>query len=534
MGIVGVELTFDKPVKIVLPGEGANTPYFGLTQGAQRTIISNQCDSATAATVNSVTITSGSTDNRECFFRTNGGNDMTVQTTHFTSYGTISASSSSSSSGSGSSSGGSGRTGVDTGQSISNGAGVSSGISSSGSGSSGGAGGIISSQDSDTGRSFVNISPINHMVYYDTCEDNKMRIIASTYGDNLSAMVTGDGFKIPATDVTGIINPFQYLSVQSAIPVHYYTFEAEIPHSSSYEVKVYDKSNKEYVSVVNPVLQNGNSCAIGSVVLNDPTGATVITPFEPYFVEPADTSIPVSEEPFDDSQYQFSAPKVPQLLQDTILEKSISDMPLIIPVPFVSETEDPQEYVDQYNNDETFRNWFDANYPQYDSISQAVGLEMETIYDDTIPELECGDGTVVVNGTCQVIISESDSSAGGGCLIATATYGTELAPQVQMLREIRDNSLLSTESGTSFIGIFNDVYYSFSPIIADYERENPVFRELVKVAITPMISSLSIMSLAEEGSEISVLGYGISLIILNGMMYVGIPAVIVIGIRKRF
>jgi len=121
---------------------------------------------------------------------------------------------------------------------------------------------------------------------------------------------------------------------------------------------------------------------------------------------------------------------------------------------------------------------------------------------------------------------------GGGCLIATATYGSELAPQVQTLRELRDNSLLQTESGTSFMNSFNDVYYTFSPIIADYERENPVFREMVKITITPMITSLSILNNVEMDSEQSVLGYGISLIILNGMMYVGIPVAIVIGIRK--
>ncbi|MBI2111903.1 MAG: copper-binding protein, partial [Nitrosarchaeum sp.] len=50
-----------------------------------------------------------------------------------------------------------------------------------------------------------------------------------------------------------------------------------------------------------------------------------------------------------------------------------------------------------------------------------------------------------------------------GCLIATATFGSELAPQVQQLREIRDNSLLQTESGKLFMNSFNDFYYSFSP-----------------------------------------------------------------------
>ena len=121
----------------------------------------------------------------------------------------------------------------------------------------------------------------------------------------------------------------------------------------------------------------------------------------------------------------------------------------------------------------------------------------------------------------------------GGCLIATATYGSELAPQVQTLREIRDNSLLTTKSGTSFMNSFNDFYYSFSPTIADYERENPIFKEIVKVGITPMISSLSILNYVEMDSEDSVLGYGISLILLNVGMYFVAPTAIIVTIKKR-
>ena len=126
------------------------------------------------------------------------------------------------------------------------------------------------------------------------------------------------------------------------------------------------------------------------------------------------------------------------------------------------------------------------------------------------------------------------SSKGGGCLIATATYGSEMATEVQQLRELRDNTLMNARSGVQFMGMFNDVYYSFSPIIADYERENPIFKEMVKVAITPLISSLSILNYVDMNSESEVLGYGISLIILNLGMYLGVPAVVIVGIRKRF
>jgi len=122
------------------------------------------------------------------------------------------------------------------------------------------------------------------------------------------------------------------------------------------------------------------------------------------------------------------------------------------------------------------------------------------------------------------------SGAGGGCLIATATFDSELAPQVQKLREIRDSKLLSTESGSQFMESFNSFYYSFSPYIADYERENPVFKEIVKIGITPMLSTLSLMDYADTESE--VLGIGISLIILNAMMYVGLPVFGIMRLRK--
>ena len=141
-------------------------------------------------------------------------------------------------------------------------------------------------------------------------------------------------------------------------------------------------------------------------------------------------------------------------------------------------------------------------------------------------------GEVLINGNC--VSGLSSDPRGGGCLIATATYGSELSPQVQQLRELRDNSLLNTESGTSFMNTFNVIYYSFSPIIADYERENPVFKETVKLVITPMISSLSILNHVDMDSESKVLGYGVSLILLNVGMYIGIPAVLVVGIRKKF
>ena len=127
----------------------------------------------------------------------------------------------------------------------------------------------------------------------------------------------------------------------------------------------------------------------------------------------------------------------------------------------------------------------------------------------------------------------SDKPNGGGCLIATAAFGSELAPHVQLLREIRDNTLLQTQSGLAFMNGFNQFYYSFSPAVADYERENQVFKEAVKTILTPLLTSLVLFNYVDIDSEYEMLGYGIGIILLNIGMYFVAPTVLIMKVRKR-
>ena len=78
---------------------------------------------------------------------------------------------------------------------------------------------------------------------------------------------------------------------------------------------------------------------------------------------------------------------------------------------------------------------------------------------------------------------------------------------------------------------FNQFYYSFSPTIADYERENPVFKEAVKLTLTPLLTSLTLLQYADINSESEMLGYGISVIMLNIGMYFIVPALVIIKIK---
>jgi peptide/nickel transport system substrate-binding protein len=108
------------------------------------------------------------------------------------------------------------------------------------------------------------------------------------------------------------------------------------------------------------------------------------------------------------------------------------------------------------------------------------------------------------------------------CLIATAAFGSELTPQVQYLRYFRDNYILSTASGTAFMKIFDSVYYSFSPQIAEYEREQPWMQSTVKVALYPLFGILMAaerVHVAVGGGEVGAILAGVVSSMLIGAVY---------------
>jgi len=174
------------------------------------------------------------------------------------------------------------------------------------------------------------------------------------------------------------------------------------------------------------------------------------------------------------------------------------------------------------NFDLQFRIPQTATLGDYQIITSVVVDDVPTINTTTFEVVEKGDK-----------ITQVAKEKKGGCLIATAAFGSEMAPQVQLLREIRDNTVLQTESGSAFMTGFNQFYYSFSPTIADYERENPVFKEAVKLTLTPLLTSLTLLQYADIDSESEMLGYGIGVILLNIGMYFVVPAVLIMKVRKK-
>lgn len=170
-------------------------------------------------------------------------------------------------------------------------------------------------------------------------------------------------------------------------------------------------------------------------------------------------------------------------------------------------------YVITYTNSE---NDFERTEPKYQALINSF---------EAVASSEAPPETSTENGT-------SGEDGNGGCLIATAAHGTEMAEQVQLLREIRQNVLLESQSGTAFMSTFNHVYYSFSPTVADWERQSPVFREAVKATVTPMLLTLSILAHVDIDSEEQLLGYGSAIILLNLALYLGVPALLVIRLHS--
>jgi peptide/nickel transport system substrate-binding protein len=108
-----------------------------------------------------------------------------------------------------------------------------------------------------------------------------------------------------------------------------------------------------------------------------------------------------------------------------------------------------------------------------------------------------------------------------GCLIATAAFGSELTPQVQYLRNFRDHYILSTASGLAFMNTFNSIYYSFSPRVADYEREQPWLQATVKTGLYPLFGILAAAERAQAavGGETGAILAGAIASTLIGTVY---------------
>ncbi len=82
--------------------------------------------------------------------------------------------------------------------------------------------------------------------------------------------------------------------------------------------------------------------------------------------------------------------------------------------------------------------------------------------------------------------SGGGGGGGGGCFIATAAYGSYLGPEVEILRQFRDEYLITNPAGRLFVKF----YYKVSPPVAEYISGHENLKALTRFALAPIVYSL--------------------------------------------
>jgi len=103
---------------------------------------------------------------------------------------------------------------------------------------------------------------------------------------------------------------------------------------------------------------------------------------------------------------------------------------------------------------------------------------------------------------------------GGGCFIATAAYGSRMAKEVNILKNFRDNVLLTNSIGRNLVKL----YYNVSPPIADFIAKHDNLRAIVRVSLLPVVGmSWVSLKLGLFPTLLFMILFGYGLICMNGV-----------------
>jgi len=133
--------------------------------------------------------------------------------------------------------------------------------------------------------------------------------------------------------------------------------------------------------------------------------------------------------------------------------------------------------------------------------------------------------TTTTTSTSATSQTGQTSQTGRLCLVATATYGSELSPEVAMLRNFRDSRIQNTAAGRVFLIGFNAFYYSFSPAVAQIIYTHEPARAAMRILLFPLVTVLSASSSLYDAlsinPEFAVIMAGVFAPTAIGMVYVG-------------
>ncbi len=177
------------------------------------------------------------------------------------------------------------------------------------------------------------------------------------------------------------------------------------------------------------------------------------------------------------------------------------------------------------------------------NVSKVVVTDTEGCFQDEFKPDAGGTWFVVANWSGNEKFKASKSSkikfevVSKGCLIATATYGSEMAEEVQFLRGFREKIVYSTFAGKSFMKVFHVWYYSFSPTVAKFIQNNKLLKNLVKCLLYPLFGILYLSTLTYNifnfNCEIGIIMAGLVASFLIGIVYFTPPTFLILyALRK--
>ena len=155
-------------------------------------------------------------------------------------------------------------------------------------------------------------------------------------------------------------------------------------------------------------------------------------------------------------------------------------------------------------SNELYSGEFDLPADYNKTIYPLVHFSEPGEYTITFSLIEALYGPVINDMTESITVSVVEASeAAAACFIATAAYGTPMAREIQILREFRDEYLLSNPMGQALVNF----YYRFSPPIANLITDYPSLKPMVRAGLLPVVTMSAAVVNNTVAEKVATLGF---------------------------
>jgi len=138
---------------------------------------------------------------------------------------------------------------------------------------------------------------------------------------------------------------------------------------------------------------------------------------------------------------------------------------------------------------------------------------------DTIADDDDATTTITMNGDYFITANFEEEPSDGGCFIATAAYGTPMAEEIEILREFRDEYLLTNPVGRALVAL----YYRVSPPMAEFIAEHPSLKPIVRTGLVPAVVISTVVINTSPAEKMAIVG-----------LLVLVPVVVAVWVTRRW